>query len=137
MSWVKLELIRDDIEGSLHNFGKMYFDGEYLGETLEDPDREGEAKVDGDTAIPRGVYKIIVSRSVRFNKRMPEVLNVPNFTGIRIHGGNTEAQTLGCPLLGLSRTPTGIRNCAPPNTRLIELLEAEAAAGRDVYLEVL
>lgn len=45
--------------------------------------------------------------------------------------------TIGCPLLGLTRTPTGIRNCTPPNTRLLEMLEAEGIAGREVWLEVL
>ena len=134
---MKLELIRDDTPDAEHNFGKLYANGEYIGETLEDKDREGEEKVDGDTCIPRGMYQVIVSRSVRFNRRMPEVLAVPNFSGIRIHGGNTEEDTHGCPLLGLTRTPTGIRNCAPPNTRLLEMLEAEGVAGREVWLEVL
>lgn len=85
---MKLQLVRDDTPDSPHNFGKLYANGEYIGETLEDKDREGEEKVDGDTCIPRGMYQVIVSRSARFNRRMPEVLAVPNFSGIRIHGGN-------------------------------------------------
>lgn len=55
---------------------------------------------DGKGPIPNGVYKIAMTWSPRFDKMMPEVLNVPGFEGIRIHPGNTDADTEGCILLG-------------------------------------
>lgn len=85
-----IEIIRDD-EFPTRTFGKMFIDGRYFGETLEDTDREmekGGVKVYGESAIPRGRYPVTVSMSRRFGREMPEVLDVPGFSGIRIHGGN-------------------------------------------------
>ena len=82
-----------------YTVGKMYLDGQYECYTLEDVVRTG-AKVNGQTAIPTGEYKVIIDASVRFKQDMPHILNVPNFTGVRIHAGNTSANTDGCILLG-------------------------------------
>ena len=81
--------------------GKLYVDGSYFCDTLEDFVRpEGSPKVYGKTAIPYGEYKVVMSFSNRFQRIMPEILDVPGFTGIRIHSGNTDADTSGCVLLG-------------------------------------
>jgi len=82
-----------------HTVGKMYVDGIYECYTLEDAVRNG-TKVLGKTAIPIGTYKLIIDASTRFKQDMPHILNVPDFTGVRIHAGNTSADTDGCILLG-------------------------------------
>ena len=86
-----------------YTVGKMYVDGVYECYTLEDVVRNG-TKVLGKTAIPIGEYKLIVDASVRFKQDMPHILNVPDFTGVRIHSGNTSADTDGCILLGTTWT---------------------------------
>ena len=82
-----------------YTIGKMYVDGVYECYTLEDVVRKG-AKVYGQTAIPTGTYNLIINHSNRFNRDLPLLENVPNFTGVRIHAGNTSAHTEGCILVG-------------------------------------
>jgi hypothetical protein len=72
---------------------------------LEDKDRDlenGGVKVPGETAIPRGRYRIVITWSNRFKRRMPELLNVPQFTGIRFHDGRGPENTEGCPCMSYS-----------------------------------
>ena len=73
-----------------YTVGKMYIDNIYECYTLEDVVRTG-AKVNGQTAIPTGTYNVIINHSNRFNRDLPLLENVPNFTGVRIHSGNTSS----------------------------------------------
>ena len=98
--WTKMliEVKRFEFKDT-HTVGKMYVDGIYECYTLEDAVRNG-TKVIGKTAIPIGTYKVIIDASTRFKQDMPHILDVPDFTGVRIHAGNTSADTDGCILLG-------------------------------------
>lgn len=60
-------------------------------------------KVHGKTAIPTGRYEIVISYSNRFQKYLPELRDVPGYAGIRIHPGNTAADTEGCLLPGQTK----------------------------------
>jgi len=66
--------------------------------TLEDELRQ--VKVHGETAIPAGRFRLRFVDSARFGPRTIALDDVPGFTEIRIHGGNTDEQTLGCPIVG-------------------------------------
>lgn len=57
-------------------------------------------KVARKTAIPRGFYHCKMTMSPHFGKMMPEILNVPGFSGARMHAGNHADNTEGCPLFG-------------------------------------
>lgn len=83
-------------EGYTH--GKLFIDDEYFCDTMEDQERD--IKVAGKTAIPLGHYRVILDMSARFKQLMPQILNVPNYAGVRIHFGNTAADTEGCVLVG-------------------------------------
>lgn len=92
-----------------HNYSENYTEGElFLGEkklcdTLEDKERVIRNKADkvaGYTAIPKGTYAIAWTYSPRFHRYTPEILQVPWFTAIRIHAGNTPEDTAGCILVG-------------------------------------
>lgn len=87
--------------------GKWYSqEGAWLFDTIEDTVRKGP-KVYGRTAIPAGVYKVNWSISPKFSQKpfyggkMLALINgVPGFSGVRIHTGNTAADSLGCVLCG-------------------------------------
>lgn len=82
-----------------YTIGRLYINGSYFCDTLEDRVRLG-MKIKHETAIDYGKYLIDWTFSNRFGRYMPLLLNVPNFTGIRIHSGNTSEDTSGCILLG-------------------------------------
>ena len=86
--------------GSFATIGELYIDKKYIADTLEDRVRPEGEKIYGKTAIPEGTYEMVLSYSPRFKKILPEILNVPNFTGIRIHCGNSSANSSGCILVG-------------------------------------
>ena len=104
--------------------GEMLIDGKHFAYTLEDITRD--VKVYGETAIPTGTYKIIVDYSEHFKKELPHILNVPGFNGIRIHGGNTANDTLGCILIGKDMWPGmhKISNCSEVVTDLTKYIKS-------------
>lgn len=86
--------------GSSATIGELLINDKHLCDTLEDRVRPEGEKVYGKTAIPEGTYEVKLTHSPRFKKILPEILNVPNFSGIRIHTGNSSKDTEGCILVG-------------------------------------
>lgn len=96
-----------------YTIGKLYLDGVYFCDTIEDKDRGlnqtmstndiKKKKVYGETAIPTGTYKLVIDYSNRFKKNMAHILNVPGYEGIRIHAGNTAKDSLGCIIVGKNK----------------------------------
>lgn len=86
--------------GSSATIGELLINDKHLCDTLEDRVRPEGEKVYGKTAIPEGTYEVKLTHSPRFKKILPEILNVPNFSGIRIHTGNSSKNTEGCILVG-------------------------------------
>ena len=71
--------------------------------------------------IPAGTYDVRVSWSPRFKCLLPEVLNVPGRTGIRIHSGNYPKDTSGCILVGRERFSDYITNSKAALTDLLQI----------------
>ncbi len=86
-------------------------DGHFESYTLEDKVREipgvpvAQWKVKGQTAIPAGRYKVTIVWSPKHQFMVPLVNDVPGFSAIEIHPGNTDADTEGCLLLGDEHVP--------------------------------
>lgn len=114
--------------------GDWYIDGQWCCYTLEDVVRD--VKIHGETAIPAGTYRLTLEKSTRFGPNTITVRDVPNYKHIRVHGGNDESNTEGCPLVGMERTETGIRNCKPALDELKMEIAAALQAGEDVWLEI-
>lgn len=114
--------------------GDLYIDGQWACYTLEDPVRE--VKIKGETAIPAGTYRITMEHSPRFGPSTLTVKEVPGFTGVRIHAGNTEAHTKGCPLVGQVRAEASILQSRAALAELKEEVAAALQAGEQVWLEI-
>lgn len=78
-------VIRDFISTTC-TMGKLFYKDQFVCYTLEDPIRE--VKIKHETAIPAGIYELKLSMSNRFKIVLPEILEVPGFSGVRMHGGN-------------------------------------------------
>ena len=89
-------------------------------------------KIPGETCIPPGRYNLRWTYSPHFKRNLPEVLDVPGFTGIRIHGGNDPEDTDGCILVGMARVGSRIKQCAPALATVISLIKFQP----DCWLEV-
>lgn len=132
---MRLKLLRD-MHVANATLGKLFVDGVFECYTCEDIERIDGPKIHGETAIPRGTYRAIVNRSARFKRDLPLLLNVPNFVGIRIHPGNTPADTEGCILPGRRRSDRAVMESRVAFDALFAKIRDAIAAGEDVEIEV-
>ena len=107
---MKLHLQRTE-RGDRYTMGRLAIDGEPFCDTLEPTDRHLDAitmrpeqKLYGQTAIPTGSYPVVLTYSPRFKRTLPLLKNIPHFEGIRIHPGNSAADSAGCILVGRQTT---------------------------------
>lgn len=109
---------------------------------LEDTVREVQGqpvsqwKVAGKTAIPAGRYKVIVDMSNRFKRELPLLVNVPGFAGVRIHPGNSSADTEGCILPGASHSTDWVGESKKAFAGLFDKIRDALAEGDTVWLEI-
>jgi len=113
--------------------GELTVDGKFECFTLEDKVRA--VKVHGKTAIPEGIYEVIINFSPRFKKQLPRLLNVPNFDGILIHPGNTAANTDGCILVGTSKSKDFVGSSRAAFNKLFPKLQAGMKKGK-IFIQV-
>ena len=118
--------------------GALYEGDELLGHTLEPQwrDLKTEKKVDGKTAIPEGTYEIRLFMSPRFGRLMPYLMDVPGFTGILIHCGNTVTDTKGCILVGMRGVNGTLRMSRATFKKLYERLFAAYEHGEKIMLTI-
>ena len=117
---LRFKLSRQRSAGSSACLGRLSLDGHLLCDTLEPPSHGltsatipktiRDIKRLGRSAIPAGVYRLVLGYSPRFSPRpfyraygrglVPRLQNVSGFEGVLIHCGNTVVDTCGCILVG-------------------------------------
>lgn len=136
-----------------YTIGKMYIDGEYVCDTLEDKDRGLTSnmsvaqicgvKVHGETAIPTGRYLVDMKTvSPRFGGRaqyqfckgrLPRLCNTPGYQGVLIHCGNTAKDTEGCILVGENKEKGKVLNSTATFRKLYPILKAADERGEQIW----
>lgn len=130
-----------------YTIGQLYAGGRLICNTVEDADRglnmhmsEAEIKkikIAGETAIPTGTYKLAVTQSPRFGRKLIEVLNVPGYLGIRIHKGNTAKDSAGCILPGNNTEKGKVTNSTKYEELLTSMVDSAIKNGEDAYLTII
>lgn len=117
--------------------GNMLIDGKFFCHTLEDKVRKlpEEVKIWGKTAIPAGTYNVEMHNSPRFKRRLPLLKDVPHFTGILIHRGNTVEDTVGCILVGEANGEQ-VWNSTPYEKELCRRIDEATARGENVTITI-
>ena len=127
---------------SEYTIGKLYVDGEYVCDTIEDTVRDldkdgkfanGEVKIPGKTAIPYGRYEITMkvkspkysnfskySWAKKYDGYLPRLLNVPHFDGVLIHVGNSALDSEACILVGENKVVGKVINSVNTFRRLMD-----------------
>lgn len=153
---MRLKLIRR-YKKDTYTIGQLLVDGAFFCNTLEDKDRGltqdmplpviKAAKVYGETAIPAGVYDIdMETRSPKYagvewyrklnGGYMPTICEVPGYTRVLIHPGNTPLDTMGCVLVGQNKVKGQLVNSRATFARLYKLMKDAHDRGEDITLQI-
>lgn len=121
-----------------YTVGRLYVNGTQLCNSMEDTDRrlfQGQPlseilkiKVKGKTAIPIGTYRIRVTESPKFKRPLIEVVDVPGFSGIRIHALNSAEESEGCIGPGLNTAPGRVTDSRKYENILTDMVAKESEA---------
>ncbi len=130
-----LELNRDTYTNKT-TIGKLYINGRFECDTLEDIIRPEGIKVYGETAIPKGKYHLTIDYSPHFKREMVHVLDVPGFSGIRIHSGNKAEDTEGCILLGTRKGKDWITESGKAYLKFFPKINAAYEAEEEIILKI-
>ncbi len=128
--------IRREVYTGKSTIGRLFLNGEFECYTLEDCQRPQGVKIAGATCIPAGSYALVINRSARFRRLLPQLLEVPGFEGIRIHPGNTDGDTEGCILVGQTRSEDFVGSSRAAFRALFAKLQAARAIGSKVRITV-
>jgi hypothetical protein len=121
--------------------GELFIDGVHEAYVIEDEVRKFK-EVPGGTAIPPYLgqepmrYRVVLTKSPRFGKVLPELLNVPDFRGVRVHAGNTAADTEGCLIVGQRQGKSAVFESQAAMLELMAALSAAVDGGEQIWLEI-
>ena len=138
---MKLELIRI-ANRPTYCIGKLYIDGVWFCDTIEDTDRGLDnsmsvdeilkKKIKGETAIPTGIYKIEITYSPKYKRMMPLLIGVKCYSGVRNHSCNSSKDTEGCLLVGRNTVVGMVTDSRNTYQRLFARLQN----AKDILIEI-
>lgn len=127
-------------------FGELLLEDKHFCWTLEDKDlglhygmsdeEIKQIKVYGETAVTTGRYKVILAYSNRFKRMMPYLMDVKGFSGILLHGGNTEADSHGCPLCAFTKDEAKGKVQGSAEKAIIAILLTAQKENNQVYITI-
>lgn len=139
-------LLKRTAKRPTYTIGKIYVDGQYVCDCIEDKDRGlkqsmtleqiNKLKVYGQTAIPTGEYKVTLnvispkySKSTWYKQnangaRVPRILNVKGFDGVLIHTGNTAEDSHGCIIIGQNKEVGKVINSKETFKKFYQILQS-------------
>ena len=143
-------------KGTEYTIGRLYVNGSYFCDTLEDTDRGVNSimspsditkkKIEGKTAIPTGTYNVDMNTvSPKFKDRswakpyggkIPRLLVVPGFDGVLIHPGNTASDTSGCILIGKNTTVGRVTDSTATFHNLMKKLLEAKTKGESISITI-
>ena len=142
---MEIKLIRKYYQAK-YTIGRLYVNNRFFSDCLEPPSLHLTertalgtiliAKYKGYRAIPTGRYRILITRSRRFGRWLPLLLNVKGFEGIRIHAGNKPEDTRGCILPGFNRRKGYVLDSTRCVLTLVKMMTEAIAKGEKVFVEV-
>ena len=142
---MEIKLIRKYYQAK-YTIGRLYVNNRFFSDCLEPPslhltERSALgtiliAKYKGYRAIPTGRYRILITRSRRFGRWLPLLMNVKGFEGIRIHAGNKPEDTRGCILLGFNRRKGYVLDSTRCVLTLVKMMTEAIAKGEKVFVTV-
>lgn len=109
-----------------YTMGLLFIDGVYFCDTIEDKYRGQDlkkTKVMHETCIPYGVYDVKITYSPKYKKNMPQILDVPYFTGVRIYAGNKATDISGCVCVGVKSDNGEVAQSRKTYNALLKRLE--------------
>lgn len=134
-------------KGQHYTIGKLFIDGIYFSDTLEDTVRDlppvcpytaqnqpcaCQGKVYSQTAIPAGTYRVTLEQSPRFKRVLPYLHNVPHFLGVLIHSGNTAKDSAGCILVGRNK----VKGQVLESRVTLDLLMRQLSGQEDITIKI-
>ena len=140
-------LLKRKFKGETYTIGDLYIDGKFFCNTIEDKVRNlpkscpntpkgiscsCKEKVYAETAIPTGIYKVIMNVSPKFGRVLPRLLDVPHFIGILIHSGTTEKSSAGCIIVGENTVKGKVLNSKATSDKLNTILAKE----KEITIEI-
>ena len=150
-------LVKRVAKKNKYTVGKLYVNGNYFCDTIEDKDRGLDQsmteanilklKVNHETAIPTGTYEIVMNVvSGSFSKKqlykefcggkVPRLKYVKGFSGILIHSGTDQDSSSGCIIVGQNKVVGKVINSWETFKKLYTTLKKASDNGEKITLNV-